>query len=313
MLAAPAWLALLPGCGKRADDPLTLLAADPAFTPLGPPPRGGWRTQVDEPPQSLADYQADQPNRPTAQRSTLVLQPLGPYPDREILPGDLPAIAIEEEGFISYVFSPTPSRLAEFLEAFYGLPTRVEAERALIDLAPEPVRTFNHHAQFDARALLATLATTLPEDAYSLTALMVRDLVVETPQEYAFGYGLHRERLAVVSFAQLDPLFGGRPRSPDFQRLIRERCYKLVTHEVGHTLGIGHCQEHACVMNGIAHIDELDATPLRLCPLCLRKLLWLHPQDLRRRYAALADHYRANDLDGEAEWAQGRLATLANP
>src|SRR5690606_1670187 len=240
----------------------------------------------------------------TSTRATLVLQPIGPYPRDPILPDDLPAVGLEEDGFVTFVFAPLPDRLAGFLSSFYGLPSRVEPERSLAALELAPARVHNHHAQFDAGAILAALEPSLPSDAYSMTALVARDRFVDDRQEFAFGYGLHVDRLAVVSFAQLDPQFLGHDRSPDFQKRIRERSYKLVAHEVGHTLGLGHCDAYACVMNGVAHLAELDATPLRLCPICLRKLLWLVDVDPLQRYRELAQHYQAVGLDADLAWVR---------
>jgi archaemetzincin len=280
---------------------------DPSFTLLGPPPAGGWRTHVDEPGQSFAEYQAAQPNRPTPARKTLVLQPLGPYPRQAVLPEDLPSVKLEEDGLVTFVFSPTPDHLAAFLSSFYGLPTRVEPERPFASLGLASSRVRKHHAQFDARVLLSELEPALPQDAYSMTALVVRDLLVDDRQEFAFGYGLHVERLAVVSFAQLDPQFVGGERSSEFQTNIRERSYKLLAHEVGHTLGFGHCDVHECVMNGVANLDELDATPLRLCPVCLRKLLWLVEIDPLQRYRELAEHYEAHGLTTDLAWVRARI------
>jgi archaemetzincin len=291
-----------------ASDPLF---DDPSFTRLGPPRAGSWRTHVDEPGQSFADYQAANPNRPTPGRATLVLQPLGPYPRNTVLPEDLPSVKLEEDGLVTFVFSPDPAHLAAFLSSFYGLATRVEPERPFDSLGLAPVRVHKHHAQFDARVVLSTLDPALPQDAYSMTALVVRDLVVDQPQEFAFGYGLHVDRLAVVSFAQLDPQFVGGERSPDFQTRIRERSYKLLAHEVGHTLGFGHCDVHECVMNGVANVEELDATPLRLCPSCLKKLLWLVDVDPLQRYRELAQHYEAHGLDAELAWVRARVERLS--
>jgi archaemetzincin len=300
--------------GPLAEDPRF---DDPAFTPLGPPPPGGWRTRVDEEGQRLADYLAEGPNRPTPPRATLVLQPLAPFPSRVLLPGDLPSVKIEEDDLVTFVFSPAPDELAALLAAFYGLHARVAPTRPLDSLAVAPTRVRGHHGQFDARALLAASGPSLPDDAYSMTLLLARDLLVEERQEYAFGYGLHVDRLALVSFARLDPQFSGGTRSPEFQTRVRERSYKLVAHEVGHTLGFGHCDVHACVMNGFAHLAELDATPLRLCPECLRKLLWVVAEAdndastaLLRRYRELAARYEAAGLEDDLAWVRGRIERL---
>jgi archaemetzincin len=311
------WLAAVVlglACGRQpSHEPSDLVFEDPSFTRLGPPRPGSWRTHVDEPGQSFAEYQAVPPNRPTAARTTLVLLPLGPYPREAVLPDDLPSVALDEDGSVTFVFSPTPEHSAAFLSSFYGLPTRVEPERAFDSLGLAPARIHKHHAQFDARSLLSVLGPTLPEDAYSMTALVVRDLVVDERQEFSYGYGLHNDRLAVVSFAQLDSRFVGGEASPEFQTRIRERSHKLLAHEVGHTLGFAHCEVYECVMNGVANLDELDATPLRLCPECLRKLLWLVDVDPLQRYRELARYYEAHGLDAELAWVRARIERLSAP
>ncbi len=312
------WLAAVAlgvACGQQPSSEsaprVDVVFDDPSFARLGPPRPGSWRTHVDEPGQSFADYQAANPNRPTSARGTLVLLPLGPYPRAAILPDDLPSVKLEEDGFVSFVFSPAPGDLAEFLASFYGLPTRIEPERPFDSLGLAPARMHDHHAQFDARELLSALGPTLPEDAYSMTALVVRDVVVDERQQFAYGYGLHVDRLALVSFAQLDSRFAGGADAPEFQTRIRERSHKLLAHEVGHTLGFGHCDVHECVMNGVANLDELDATPLHLCPECLRKLLWLVDVDLVQRYRELARYYEAHGLASELAWVRARIDRLS--
>ncbi len=190
------------------------------------------------------------------------------------------------------------------------MPTRVLEEIELSALTPAPGRVRRNHGQFNARALLAVLAPSVPDDARSVTALMARDLYVSDAQEYAFGYALHDARVAVVSFAQLDPRFIGRPSATPAPTRMRARGYKLVAHEVGHTLGLEHCDEYRCVMNGVAHVKELDATPLRLGPRCLEKLARVSDRAPAERYDALAAHYDAHRLVDEASWARARARAL---
>lgn len=302
---------LASACGPRtSDQPRDPLFDDPSFARLGPPAPGSWRTHVKEPGQTFEAYRDTAPNKPTASRNTLVLQPLGPYPSRVLMPDDLPSVLVEEHGAMVFVFSPPPEQLAVFASIFFGVPSRVAPERPFDELGLAPRRVHRHHDQFDARMLLSALAPSLPDDAYSLMALVTRDLVVEDRQDFAFGFGLYRERLAAVSFARLDPQYAGQDRSPQFQTRMRERSHKLLAHELGHTLGFGHCDAYACVMNGIANLDELDVTPLHLCPVCLRKLLWLVEIEPLQRYRELAAYYETHGLDTELAWLRGRIARL---
>lgn len=67
------------------------------------------------------------------------------------------------------------------------------------------------------------------------------------------------------------------------------------------------------VMNGIANLDELDVTPLHLCPVCLRKLLWLVEMveiEPLQRYRELRAYCETHGLDTELAWLRGRIARL---
>ena len=81
-------------------------------------------------------------------------------------------------------------------------------------------------------------------------------------------------------------------------------------HEVGHLFGLGHCQAFRCAMNGMADLAEVDATPLHLCPVCLRKLHSSVGFDVAERERKLAEFFRNEGLIPEAEVSERRLARL---
>ncbi|NNK47715.1 MAG: archemetzincin, partial [Gemmatimonadetes bacterium] len=66
----------------------------------------------------------------------------------------------------------------------------------------------------------------------------------------------------------------GLPR--DRERLI-ERTTKEVVHEVGHSFGLVHCQDYACVMHAATYVEDVDLKSADFCPAC-RSLL--HEGDL---------------------------------
>ncbi|MBI3974047.1 MAG: hypothetical protein HY332_22445 [Chloroflexi bacterium] len=68
---------------------------------------------------------------------------------------------------------------------------------------------------------------------------------------------------AVMALARLRPEFWGR--SPDPARL-RERVIKEAVHELGHTYGLGHCENPTCVMHFSNTLGESDRKSDRFCP-----------------------------------------------
>ena len=50
------------------------------------------------------------------------------------------------------------------------------------------------------------------------------------------------------------------------------RVLKEATHELGHTLGLGHCSNPGCVMNYSNSVKEVDAKTAYFCDSCKRKI-----------------------------------------
>lgn len=284
------------------DDRERRLYDDPdAFASLGDPAEGGWRRRVAEPDQTYEDFLHEAHNPVTTGRQRLYLLPIGSFPTELVV----------EPATVILVRTPPLPWLGDFLERFFGLPVRL-LDPISIEGQELTTRVHRGHEQIDAEGLLSGVASQLPEDAYSMTALLNRDLYTVRQKEYAFGYGMHRERLAVMSFARFDPAFTGAARDDLWWSRLRVRSLKVLVHEVAHTLGLRHCTFFACVLNGFAHPTELDATPLRLCPVCLRKLVDSTAVDPIARYERLAGFFERGGLPEDAAWIEGRLAYIAD-
>jgi len=242
---------------------------DKDFERLGPPRRGEWRSIFDEKEQTFEDYVARCSNRRTAARSLLCLQPLG---------------------------SPEMGRMAEYAEAFFGLPVRVLPARPLFDRAHVPTRD-----QVNSSMVLDELADLVPSDALVLLGIADRDLFARG-KPYVFGEGSLERRVGVCSLARLGT--------------SERRALRLMTHEIGHILSIAHCVTHRCVMQGANTLAESDGHPLHLCPDDLRKLEWNTGVDRDARYRRLEEFYGRSGWSDDAAWAARQLkkrSVLARP
>jgi archaemetzincin len=87
----------------------------------------------------------------------------------------------------------------------------------------------------------------------------------------SFVFGLAREPVgaAVVSSARLSNEYYGRHASDDD---LIDRLTKEGAHEIGHLLGLGHCDNPECVMFRPDTLDELDRKKKMLCPDCTARL-----------------------------------------
>lgn len=63
-------------------------------------------------------------------------------------------------------------------------------------------------------------------------------------------------------------------------------------------------------MNGSNHLQESDARPLPLCPVCLRKLQHAIGCDVSARYRRLLQFYRHNGFAADADWVSRRLKKI---
>jgi archaemetzincin len=155
--------------------------------------------------------------------------------------------------------------------------------------------------QYDADRLVDALFRTLPDDGVGLIGLTNADLYGGGRNHFVFGLGHLVDHVGVVSLARYRNAWWGEP---DDERLFRERFFKVLVHEAGHTLGLPHCAHRGCAMRDDRSLADLDAGPTTFCARCA--------ESIRRRVAerpgSAAWHYtRGHSHLNRGQFAQAVL------
>lgn len=265
------------------------------FIPVRTPSPSDWLALHPEFPQTLERYRISAPIRPTAERRTLVLQPLGNFNAEQTR-------MLETLRAYTEAFLQLPVRIAPPI----SLPMEIDGV-PLTRKVPMTLRRNNYDTQLNAVEVLSrVLKPALPPDALVSVGLTAEDIFAGT-SPYIHGLGLPRERVALCSLIRFFPEFWNERRTANAETQALRRACKVLAHEIGHTLGLTHCVFYECVMNGSNTLEETDEHPLLECPVCHRKLLYNLAFEPSKRFAALKDFYAQNSLSAEREALTQRL------
>jgi len=285
-------LALLLCClavASAADHPATDLPAAervarllaPFDTAKRPPGPNDWLAQHQEAGQTLRQYVDANPNRPSAQRKILYLQPIGAMPAAQ---------------------QPLVTATADALHACFSATVQQLKPLALGTVPVKARRAGPLGEQLHSGWLLNQLRAARPADAIATLGLTSQDLWPGDGWNFVFGEARLTERVGVWSLVR----FGGADEPK-----LTERTLKLAVHETGHQFGMLHCINAQCLMNGSNHLLETDASPLWFCAVCEAKVQWSFGGDPAQRLTACAAVAKQLGLaTAQAEWAR-RAAALA--
>jgi archaemetzincin len=260
----------------------------PLALPLAKPGPSDWLADHPEKGQSFEEYLAGDPTRPTEERGTIYIQPLGE-------------------------FTATERRLLELtgeaMAAWFSIPVEF-CDGLGLGLIPAAARRANpstgQEQLLTSHILIRLLKPRLPRDAAAYLCFTATDLWPGEGWNFVFGHATLKDRVGVWSIAR----FGDPDRSPASFRTALLRTLKLATHECGHMFSLPHCIAYECNMNGCNSLDESDRHPLALCPVCLAKLCWATRAEPAVRFRKLIEFCRRQGLTPEAEICEQRLAAI---
>ncbi|MBW2340858.1 MAG: hypothetical protein JRF50_11035 [Deltaproteobacteria bacterium] len=275
----------LPIILQRALDPGT------GFSPMPAPKPGDWFSEHPESGQTFDDFVRVIPTKPDTLQDKIFLQPLGQFSEGR-------SVSLETlKVYGSTFFAMDVDILSPVAISGSQLRTRINP--------------YSRNRQVFTPDILMFLRSSLPPGAFCLLAITMEDLYPDPSWNFVFGQASLRDRVGVFSFARYDPAFYGEERGREYQEVSLRRSFKVLAHEIGHMFSLQHCIFFRCVMNGSNHLQESDARPLSLCPVCLRKLQFSIGFDVLDRYRKLLDFYQRAGLDPETRWIANRLKKIA--
>lgn len=277
-----------PSAAKPIRDPFEFDST--FFRKKSAPQPGEWLAQHRERGQSVLAFERESTLRPTVERRTIVLQPLGGFS------AERRAVLVTLERATALFFG-LPVEIAEALP----LPTHGRRFRQ---------RSAGSSAQYLTSEILDLLARHAPEHAIAYLGVTFEDLYPEPSWNFVFGEARLSARVGVYSLVRFTPEFNYEAKSVAARQRFTRRAVQLLAHETGHIFGLEHCTAFECVMNGSNSLDESDRLPIEPCHECLHKLafaLHLHPLP---RYLELARFYEEQGLSADAHWIRERSASL---
>jgi archaemetzincin len=133
----------------------------------------------------------------------------------------------------------------------------------------DPALAFDSYRnQYNSTMFLSLLLNNFEETKGKVVGVTEYDLFVPV-LTFVFGEAQLNGMTAVVSSFRLRPEYYGLHAD---RALLETRVEKEAIHEVGHTFGLLHCSDPACVMHSSTYAEEIDLKGSMPCQRCLFQL-----------------------------------------
>lgn len=158
------------------------------------------------------------------------------------------------------------NRLLETLRADLPGSLRVQCEILPFRLDPAPAY-HSERQQFHSSELLQRMLRLVRAGDWRFIAIADVDLYIPI-LKYVFGEAQIGGSCAIISAFRLRQEFYGLDRDDD---LLRQRLLKECVHELGHTIGLHHCEDYQCAMASSHAVEWIDLRERTWCEACQTK------------------------------------------
>ena len=158
----------------------------------------------------------------------------------------LPNITLISFGFFEQAFL---EQIAKAVQSEFGCTVNLREGRVDLGEFYDPARR-----QYNGNSLLKVVDSMPFPDSFKVMGLFNVDLFIPI-LTFIFGQAFLNGHSGIASVYRLTNERYGLPRN---DQLLIERTKKEVIHEFGHTFGLIHCDNPACVMRSSTYLEDVD-------------------------------------------------------
>ena len=146
-----------------------------------------------------------------------------------------------------------------------GIPRSLSLECEILPYELDPTPSYHpERQQYHSSEILQRMQPLVRPGDWRMLAVADVDLYIPI-LKYVFGEAQMGGPCALVSVHRLRQEFYGLDRDDP---LLGKRLLKESVHELGHTLGLRHCQDYNCVMASSHSVELIDLRGSTLCDSC---------------------------------------------
>lgn len=154
--------------------------------------------------------------------------------------------------------------LAEKMEKVFGCSTKIKEPVSIQKIQP----AYNRGRLQYLSSYILDMLEREHKEGWRTLGVIEKDLYAPG-LNFVFGQATLGGRACIISLSRLHESFYGRNED---KTLFLERTVKEAVHELGHTLGLGHCKEKECVMFFSNSIMDTDRKAASFCKECKKAL-----------------------------------------